>query len=124
MRLLLTAAIVALAAHLPSVAFGQGAPGDPANPPPGQAPPTAGAPPTFAPSQPAQPDPWGGIINTHVVPISPGVPDSTFSVGDMGVMRYWENRIGKRDGIFCVVYANDRALCQYGTKTIKSVVRF
>ncbi|MBL8739844.1 MAG: hypothetical protein JNK04_02085 [Myxococcales bacterium] len=76
MRLLFsTVAFAALVAHLPRAAFAQGAGDPPATPPSGQPPvgqpPTGGAPPTFAPSQPGQPDPWGGISSGGVAPPPP-----------------------------------------------------
>lgn len=57
------------------------------------------------------PPEWAGTVHSHVAEYSNGLPSTTFSAQDRGVMRRWYQR-WKTDGVFCVVYSRRNAHCE------------
>src|SRR5262249_1260429 len=47
------------------------------------------------------PPDWAGTVHTHVAEYDNGLPSTTFSAQDRGVMRRWYQR-WQSDGVFCV----------------------
>lgn len=58
------------------------------------------------------PPQWSGTVHTHIAVFN-GLPYATFSPADRGVMRAWELK-WKTEGLFCVLYTDDQAYCEYG----------
>jgi hypothetical protein len=54
---------------------------------------------------------WSGTVHSHVAEYDNGLPSTTFSAQDRGVMRRWYER-WKTDGVFCVVYSRQAAHCE------------
>ena len=54
---------------------------------------------------------WSGTVHSHVAEYSNGLPSTTFSAQDRGVMRRWHER-WHTDGVFCVVYSRRDAHCE------------
>lgn len=57
------------------------------------------------------PPAWSGTVHSHVAEYSDGLPSTTFSAQDRGVMRRWYER-WHDDGVFCVVYSRRDAHCE------------
>jgi len=57
------------------------------------------------------PPEWSGTVHTHVADYDNGLPSTTFSAQDRGVMRRWYER-WKTDGVFCVVFSRQAAHCE------------
>ena len=57
------------------------------------------------------PPAWSGTVHSHVAEYSDGLPSTTFSAQDRGVMRRWYER-WQADGVFCVVYSRRDAHCE------------
>jgi hypothetical protein len=57
------------------------------------------------------PPQWSGTVHSHVAEYDNGLPSTTFSAQDRGVMRRWYER-WKTDGVFCVVYSRQAAHCE------------
>lgn len=57
------------------------------------------------------PPAWSGTVHSHVAEYSDGLPSTTFSAQDRGVMRRWYQR-WHTDGVFCVVYSRRDAHCE------------
>ncbi len=57
------------------------------------------------------PPDWSGTVHSHVAEYSDGLPSTTFSAQDRGVMRRWDER-WHSDGVFCVVYSRRDAHCE------------
>jgi hypothetical protein len=57
------------------------------------------------------PPEWSGTVHSHVAEYSGGLPSTTFSAQDRGVMRRWYRRWGA-NGVFCVVYSRRDAHCE------------
>jgi hypothetical protein len=57
------------------------------------------------------PPEWSGTVHSHVAEYDNGLPSTTFSAQDRGVMRRWYGR-WKADGVFCVVYSRQSAHCE------------
>jgi len=57
------------------------------------------------------PPEWSGTVHSHVAEYSDGLPSTTFSAQDRGVMRRWYQR-WRADGVFCVVYSRRDAHCE------------
>ena len=57
------------------------------------------------------PPAWSGTVHSHVAEYSDGLPSTTFSAQDRGVMRRWYER-WRADGVFCVVYSRRDAHCE------------
>ena len=57
------------------------------------------------------PPDWSGTVHSHVAEYNDGVPSTTFSAQDRGVMRRWYRR-WRVDGVFCVVYSRTDAHCE------------
>ena len=57
------------------------------------------------------PPQWSGTVHSHVAEYSDGLPSTTFSAQDRGVMRRWYER-WHADGVFCVVYSRRDAHCE------------
>jgi hypothetical protein len=57
------------------------------------------------------PPQWSGTVHSHVAEYSNGLPSTTFSAQDRGVMRRWYQR-WRADGVFCVVYSRRDAHCE------------
>jgi hypothetical protein len=57
------------------------------------------------------PPEWSGTVHSHVADYDNGLPSTTFSAQDRGVMRRWYER-WKVDGVFCVVYSRQSAHCE------------
>jgi hypothetical protein len=57
------------------------------------------------------PPAWSGTVHSHVAEYSDGLPSTTFSAQDRGVMRRWYQR-WRADGVFCVVYSRRDAHCE------------
>jgi hypothetical protein len=57
------------------------------------------------------PPAWSGTVHSHVAEYSDGLPSTTFSAQDRGVMRRWYER-WHADGVFCVVYSPRDAHCE------------
>jgi len=62
--------------------------------------------------QECRPPEWLGTVHTHVARID-GHPYVTFSGSDRAVMAAWHQR-WQADGVFCVLYDNQRAYCEAG----------
>lgn len=59
------------------------------------------------------PPEWAGTAHTHIAPYR-GYPYATFSMSDRAVMGLWRVR-WKREGVFCVLYSETEAYCEYDT---------
>jgi hypothetical protein len=57
------------------------------------------------------PPEWAGTVHSHVAEYDNGLPSTTFSAQDRGVMRRWYER-WRTDGVFCVVYSRQSAHCE------------
>jgi hypothetical protein len=57
------------------------------------------------------PPEWSGTVHSHVAEYSNGLPSTTFSAQDRGVMRRWYER-WRVKGVFCVVYSRRDAHCE------------
>jgi hypothetical protein len=57
------------------------------------------------------PPEWSGTVHSHVAEYSNGLPSTTFSAQDRGVMRRWYQR-WRVNGVFCVVYSRRDAHCE------------
>lgn len=57
------------------------------------------------------PPEWSGTVHSHVAEYDNGLPSTTFSAQDRGVMRRWYER-WRTDGVFCVVYSRQSAHCE------------
>jgi hypothetical protein len=57
------------------------------------------------------PPSWRGTMHTHVAEYANGYPSTRFSAQDRGVMQRWYAR-WHADGVFCVVYSDERAHCE------------
>ena len=57
------------------------------------------------------PPEWSGTVHSHVAEYSNGLPSTTFSAQDRGVMRRWYER-WRANGVFCVVYSRRNAHCE------------
>jgi hypothetical protein len=57
------------------------------------------------------PPEWSGTVHSHVAEYSNGLPSTTFSAQDRGVMRRWYQR-WRANGVFCVVYSRRDAHCE------------
>ena len=57
------------------------------------------------------PPEWSGTVHSHVAEYSNGLPSTTFSAQDRGVMRRWYQR-WRVNGVFCVVYSRRNAHCE------------
>jgi hypothetical protein len=57
------------------------------------------------------PPEWSGTVHSHVAEYDNGLPSTTFSAQDRGVMRRWHQR-WQTDGVFCVVYSRRSAHCE------------
>jgi hypothetical protein len=57
------------------------------------------------------PPAWSGTVHSHVAEYSDGLPSTTFSAQDRGVMRRWYQR-WHTDGVFCLVYSRRDAHCE------------
>ncbi|HKU60197.1 MAG TPA: hypothetical protein VJQ44_03190 [Gemmatimonadales bacterium] len=57
------------------------------------------------------PPAWSGTVHSHVAAYDNGIPSTTFSAQDRGVMRRWYER-WHADGVFCVVYSRRDAHCE------------
>lgn len=58
------------------------------------------------------PPEWLGTVHTHVARLD-GLPYTTFSGADRGVMRAWHG-MWHADGVFCVLYDDHQAYCEAG----------
>jgi hypothetical protein len=54
---------------------------------------------------------WSGTVHSHVAEYSNGLPSTTFSAQDRGVMRRWYQR-WRTNGVFCLVYSRRDAHCE------------
>ncbi len=59
------------------------------------------------------PPEWMGTVHTHIA-LFRGRPYSTLSPSDRVVMGLWRRKWG-REGVFCVLYSETEAYCEYGT---------
>lgn len=66
------------------------------------------------------PPQWSGTVHTHIAMFS-GQPYATFSPPDRGVMHAWELK-WETEGLFCVLYSEDQAYCEYGAELSGDVV--
>jgi hypothetical protein len=57
------------------------------------------------------PPEWYGTVHSHVAEYNNGLPSTTFSAQDRGVMRRWYER-WRANGVFCVVYSRRDAHCE------------
>jgi hypothetical protein len=57
------------------------------------------------------PPEWSGTVHSHVAEYGNGLPSTTFSAQDRGVMRRWYQR-WQANGVFCVVYSRRDAHCE------------
>jgi hypothetical protein len=57
------------------------------------------------------PPDWSGTVHTHIVLYSEDLPSKRFSAQDRIAMRLWYDR-WRTDGVFCVVYSPQNALCE------------
>lgn len=59
------------------------------------------------------PPEWAGTVHTHIATFN-GRPFATLSPSDRAVMNVWRMR-WKQEGVFCVLYSESEAYCEYGT---------
>ena len=59
------------------------------------------------------PPDWIGTVHTHIASFH-GKPFATLSPSDRAVMNVWRLK-WKQEGVFCVLYSESEAYCEYGT---------
>lgn len=59
------------------------------------------------------PPEWAGTVHTHIANFN-GQPFATLSPSDRAVMNVWRMK-WKQEGVFCVLYSESEAYCEYGT---------
>lgn len=59
------------------------------------------------------PPEWYGTVHTHIATFH-GRPFATLSPSDRAVMNVWRMK-WKQEGVFCVLYSESEAYCEYGT---------
>lgn len=57
------------------------------------------------------PPEWSGTVHTHIALYTDDLPSTRFSAQDRTAMRLWYDR-WHADGVFCVVYSQERAHCE------------
>jgi hypothetical protein len=57
------------------------------------------------------PPEWSGTVHTHIALYTDELPSTRFSAQDRIAMRLWYDR-WHADGVFCVVYSEERAHCE------------
>jgi hypothetical protein len=57
------------------------------------------------------PPEWSGTVHTHIALYTDDLPSTRFSAQDRIAMRLWYDR-WHADGVFCVVYSEERAHCE------------
>lgn len=60
------------------------------------------------------PPEWVGTVHTHIATFN-GRPFATLSPSDRAVMNLWRMR-WKQEGVFCVLYSESEAYCEYGSE--------
>lgn len=68
------------------------------------------------------PPEWAGTVHTHIAGIRGRPLLPTFSGSDRAVMGLWRAR-WHREGVFCVLYTETKAYCEYGT-TVSGDARY
>lgn len=59
------------------------------------------------------PPEWVGTVHTHIATFN-GQPFAMLSPSDRAVMNLWRTK-WKQEGVFCVLYSESEAYCEYGT---------
>lgn len=65
---------------------------------------------------------WFGTVHTHIAKFA-GRPYFIFSAPDRYVMMLWQQR-WKQDGVFCILYTDTEANCEFGTLSNTSTAYF
>ncbi len=66
------------------------------------------------------PPKWAGTAHTHIT-FYRGQPYATFSMSDRAVMGLWRRR-WSQEGLFCVLFSETEAYCEYGLDLSGDVV--